>query len=535
MRSVNQTPRTPFARAQSLLTSPVSQRVNKDAAPKVSGAGSGTQKTNEQNLVSRSHINKVKSDNRNPENCERFPEERRNEQSPLKGNNSTKLSVRYGAISYSDGGPKRLSISEGRKSKVPSLRLPDPALNPEGESNFTRDVSQEYGNSTRFVDRERKDGRLSHASGDLQANSPWSQMSHPSSSHVPSFLELKLKSRRLHANSFMFRLRQILFAQRSAKVSTQEDIQLEVNRECDRRQADFFHFLDLELQKIEGFYCEKERESLERLNSLRDQLSLLQDLRYKVVHRNERKVKDKYAGLKLSLQPNAATTKNNESGAAYSNSRSLHTSIKQPLRETGSKVRDYNIDSVSLGRSQPRPHLAGLYSQSDYVRSIKSAKMPYKEARRVLKYALIEYYRSLELLRAYALLNGTGFRKITKKYNKSVETEPSDQYMLDRVNKAHFVDSNVVDSLMRTVEDLHAKHFGNGNRKVALAKLKSKSSHRVNYGGSNFRNGMTFAAGLILGVEGLAKGLQFLKNSNETFATKTSLVLQVVPLEIVRC
>lgn len=509
--------------------------MNKDAAPKISGAGNGTQKSNEQNLISRSQTNKVESDNRSPGNSKRFSEERRNEYSPLKGNNSTKLSVRYGAISYSDGGTKRLSISEGRKSKVPSLRLPDPALNPEGESNFTRNVSQDYGNSTRFLDRERKDGRLSHASGDLQAKSPWSQTSHPSSSHVPSFLELKLKSRKLHANSFMFRLRQILFAQSSAKVSTQEDIQLEVNRECDRRQADFFHFLDLELQKIDGFYCERERESLERLNTLRDQLCLLQDLRYKEVHRNERKIKDKYAGLKLNLQPNAVITKDNEIGASCSNSRSLHTNIKQSLRETGSKVRDHNIDSVSLDRSQPRPHLAGLYSQSDYVRSIKSAKMPYKAARRVLKYALIEYYRSLELLRAYALLNGTGFRKITKKYNKSIETEPSDWYMLERVNKAHFVESNVVDSLMRTVEDLYAKHFGNGNRKVALAKLKSKSSHRDNYGGSNFRNGMTFAAGLILGVEGLANGLQFLNNSNEMFATKTSLVLQVVSLEFVRC
>ena len=510
------------------------QRVNRDGTPKAFGASGGTRTSNERNLtIEYSQTNEGRNGNRKLVDHRKPSEERRDEQSPLKGNNSTKLSVHYGAISYSDGGTRRLSLSEGR-SKVPSLRLPDPALNPESESNFARDVSQERGNSKRFVGRERNTGQFSHSPGNLQASSSWSQLSRPPSYHVPSFLELKLRSRRLHANSYVFRLRKILFSQSSAKISTQEDIQLEASREYDRRQADFFHSLDLELQKIEAFYCEKERESLERLDTLRNQLCLLQDLRHNEVRRNGKKNKDKYAGLKVRSQSNTVAARGNETGTAYTCSRPWYNNIKQNSQEPGGKARDHNIDLASLSRSHSEPQLAGLYSQSDYVRSIKSADISYKAARRALKYALIEYYRSLELLRAYALLNGTGFRKITKKYNKTLETEPSDWYMLERVNKARFVDSNIVDSLMRTAEDLYAKYFENGNRKVALAKLKSKSSRHGNYGSSNFRNGMTLAAGLILGVEGLANGLQFLDDRDEMFATRTSLVLQVVSLGIPR-
>ena len=534
MRSLNQTPRTPFARAQNLFSSPVLQRLNRDATPKASGASGGRRRSNEQNpTIKYSTTNENVNDNTKPVNHETPLEERRDEHSPLKGNNSTKLSVQYGAISYSDGGTRRMSIPEGRGSRVPSLRLPDPAINPESESSFTRDVSQERGNSTRSVDRKRSARLFNDAPENLQASSSWSQLSHSPSHHVPSFLELKLKSRRLKANSYTVRLRKILFAQISPGNSTQEDIQLEANREYDRRQADFFHFLDLELQKIEAFYCEKERESSDRLISLRDQLFCLQDLRHKEVLRSERKTKDKHAGLKVRSQSNAVVTRDDETSTGYTSNRSWYRNIKETLQEPRGTLRHRNVDSASLDRPHSEPHLAGLYSQSDYVRSTKPADIPYKTARRTLKYALIEYYRSLELLRAYALLNGTGFRKITKKYNKTIETEPSDWYMLERVNKARFVDSNIVDGLMRTVEDLYAKYFGNGNRKVTLAKLKSKSSHRGNYGGSNFRNGMTLAAGLILGVEGLANGLQFLYDHDEMFATRTRLLLQVESFEVV--
>ena len=55
----------------------------------------------------------------------------------------------------------------------------------------------------------------------------------------------------------------------------------------------------------------------------------------------------------------------------------------------------------------------------------------------------------MELLKGYALLNHTAFRKITKKCDKTIAEQPGKTYMLKKVDRARFVNSQTIDGLMK--------------------------------------------------------------------------------------
>jgi hypothetical protein len=319
------------------------------------------------------------------------------------------------------------------------------------------------------------------------------------------------------------------------------DVPLEAYRDLDLRQAEFFTFLDTELEKIEAFYKEKEDEATKRLAILRDQLHIMRDRRIDdIIHRQTAKIKAKskkkaavpllghgHSHASSSGDENSDDTKVNGEGLSVSWLNPIDAALEAINAGKYGKSTKEITQLATPAALKPQDYLEG---RSDFVRRTDLPDVPYQAAKRKLKTALQEYYRGLELLKSYALLNRTAFRKINKKYDKTVNARPSSRYMTEKVNQAWFVNSDVIEGHIRAVEDLYARYFEKGNHKVAVGKLRIKIARAGDYTDNTFRNGVLLTAGTILGIQGIVKASDIADLHNpdlNSLSINTSYLLQV--------
>ena len=310
------------------------------------------------------------------------------------------------------------------------------------------------------------------------------------------------------------------------------DVPLEAYKDFDVRQAQFFNFLDTELGKIESFYKMKEVEATTRLKLLRQQLHEMRDRRLEEVLAEQRAKEDARQEQERAA---AAERHGGHQGHDSSNGISHPTGLKwiKPLENVigagGYRFGKNTKALVEMGSpSNQSPPLPRPDAWRDFTRrSHREDDIPYRVAKRKIKLALQEFYRGLELLKSYALLNRTAFRKINKKYDKVVKARPTGRYISEKVNKAWFVQSEVLDGHIVAVEDLYARYFERGNHKIAVGKLRSKKGRDENYSGNVFRNGLLLAAGTVFGVEGIVFGAEHLRNPDPVVQVNASYLLQV--------
>lgn len=314
------------------------------------------------------------------------------------------------------------------------------------------------------------------------------------------------------------------------------DVPLEAYREYDACQADYFGFLDKELEKIEIFYKSKETQATARLQVLREQLHEMRDRRIVEV-RQEQQTKEEFRREQERIASGHADLPKHHSRGSHSRTMSAAFRWMQPIESaigigpsrigrTSKALQQLTSPYGPQGQQPPgtNPH----DSWRDFERRpTQPDPVPYRSAKRKLKLALQEFYRGLELLKSYALLNRTAFRKINKKYDKAVKARPTGRYMSEKVNKAWFVQSEVLEGQIVAVEDLYARYFERGNHKVAVGKLRSKTSRAGAYMGSVFRNGLLLAGGAVFGVQGIVYGGEHLSNPDVAIRTDASYLLQV--------
>ncbi|OTA23022.1 hypothetical protein BTJ68_14037 [Hortaea werneckii EXF-2000] len=424
--------------------------------------------------------------------------------------------TRYGSIigtPPADGSP----IME-RLRLAPSLELPEPAIDDE-------DDRQQYKESSETV---RPDGR---ASEDVQRPS----LNRDRHTVATETVTLPPPSHRGNAHD-IGRPTDSALRRRSffhPRPPQQANIALEAYRELEFRQTEFFRFLDSELQKIESFYEEKERAARERMSVLREQLHIMRDRRLEDIlaaqARNPERNKAVPAHLHSNGAPRTAAgiaddiqvpmTSALENGnaeldkkKAYRRAHPLKASFDM-TRETLERYRTGRLGKTSkamgdLGTPRGLTAQQRLEHHRDYVRRNGAhTDPPYRTAKRKLKVAMAEFYRGLELLKGYAMLNRTAFRKIGKKFDKTgVTSGTGKEYVASHVNTAPFVQSGTLDELLLEVEDLYARYFERGNHKIAASKLRAKANRSGSFYGPVLRTGLLLAAGFVLGLQGVVYG-----------------------------
>ena len=337
------------------------------------------------------------------------------------------------------------------------------------------------------------------------------------------------------------RLLRRLFSTAGLESPQSGDVPLEAYKEFDLRQAEYFTFLDKELEKIDSFYKMKEAQASERLLLLREQLHIMrdrrmQDLRAEQMNKerarleHERIASSGHAGIPNKLTLNQRNVQHNR---AVSSALKWIEPIENAIGGGPSRIGKVTKSMQQWGSpSGPQGQHLDQSNRPDSWRDFSRRPthpddVPYRAAKRKLKLALQEFYRGLELLKSYALLNRTAFRKINKKYDKAIKARPTGRYMSEKVNKSWFVQSEVLEGQLVAVEDLYARYFERNNHKIAVGKLRSKSARAGDFSGSIFRNGLLLAAGLVFGIQGIAYGAEHLSSSDPIVATDASYLLQV--------
>lgn len=275
-------------------------------------------------------------------------------------------------------------------------------------------------------------------------------------------------------------------------------------------QTVFTEWLEGELHKIDEFYRQKEAESVNRLRQLKEQLHALRDQRAQELYkRRQAKLREEGSDGSRPKRPLGWTSPMKALKESFG-SRQLGTPALNPIPSTPSPfmVANGNQPNRDYTLARPKP----------------TNEVPYSTAKRKLKVAMIEFYRSLELLKTYCMQNREGFRKICKKFDKATGLRTSKRFMTDKVHRSYFGTSEVLDTLIAQTEDLFARYFERGNRKHAIERLRTKEKSTEFYG-STFRSGIYLGLAAFAAVNGLVRAVDLLGDDEDH--EQTAYLLQV--------
>ncbi|GAA5901324.1 hypothetical protein JCM5296_006760 [Sporobolomyces johnsonii] len=263
----------------------------------------------------------------------------------------------------------------------------------------------------------------------------------------------------------------------------------------------FFTILDRELDKVTGFYADREGEMVKRFEELSAQWQELA---------NHKKEYQEFRSRELHA-PHVLTSILPHRAPALPGTSLIRRTLAQRSPDQG--LPSGNGLSPTENGAEPSPNGNGEAGDGRGAKSPGKRKVflhgrpeDYAKARSRLKLATFEYYRSLGMLKSYRVLNRTGFAKALKKYEKATGIACASQYT-KKVDAAPFVSSPKLDELIRQTEDAFATVFEHGDRKRALERLRffgEKKHHHF----AAWRAGMLMGAGLPLMIEGLVKSWQ---------------------------
>ncbi|KAJ1311454.1 hypothetical protein OPQ81_009943 [Rhizoctonia solani] len=227
----------------------------------------------------------------------------------------------------------------------------------------------------------------------------------------------------------------------------------------------FFKALDQEIEKVENFYSERERDAEHKVAALKEQFHEL---------RGHKQLSN---GANEGLWPGFLHLLD-----------SINIASIPIAGQTSTSKSDTPL-------SNPQVHISGSMAHDPDA---------YRRAKKKLKKAVLEFYRGLELLQNYRILNMTGFRKALKKFDKTTKMSAQNLYMREKIEICKFASGDTCDNLLKEIERIYATRFEKGDEKKARTRLRAtvrQSTHHF----STFRSGMLIG----LALPALAMGIYY--------------------------
>lgn len=280
-----------------------------------------------------------------------------------------------------------------------------------------------------------------------------------------------------------------------------------LSRLFDDDELKFFGALDCEAERIVTFFENRQREAMERLSTLVEQLIELAEHR-RAYKAKTRRMEGGQLGLKniLGKVPRSLDAKELQRLQLHAQGREMNPVERVPSsdEDTGHQRREHalehlqNLHLCDVPELEPvhrRPH-----KQYNPVR--------YKAARKKLQTAVVENYRALEILNNYAILNRTGMNKILKKFDKALQVHVWQPYYEERVKHRSIVASSAVPQMLDALEEIYANYFEHGNRRRArdilrLGTTNTLLPHESGHNWATFVTGLYLGIAVCLAVEGL--------------------------------
>ncbi|XP_034681166.1 phosphate transporter PHO1 homolog 1 [Vitis riparia] len=288
---------------------------------------------------------------------------------------------------------------------------------------------------------------------------------------------------------------------------------------------EFFACLDMQLNKVNQFYRTKEKEFLERGESLKEQMEILIELKSALKRQRNKgstaqdPKEDASISCTISCEEESIKDKTEQEPAQdntadefESNDVQFSDSLKSDemgksmrMKREDGKLRTlsgrvFNCQGKNLRINIPLTTPSRTLSAISYLvwgdlvnqssrkcgpegRKLNINKTKLHHAEKMIKGAFIELYKGLGYLKTYRNLNMLAFVKILKKFDKVTGKQVLPIY-LKVVESSYFNSSDKVMKLEDEVEELFTKHFAEEDKRKTMKYLKPhqrKESHTVTF------------------------------------------------------
>ncbi|CAL5396500.1 unnamed protein product [Camellia sinensis] len=281
--------------------------------------------------------------------------------------------------------------------------------------------------------------------------------------------------------------------------------------------SEFFSCLDLQLNKVNQFFQTKEKEFLERGDSLKQQMEILIELKSVFKQRSKKgssyqdsKDDDSISGtiscddesIRDKTEQEQGRDRTTDEDSMKSDEPVGQSIIRKSedgkMRTTSGRV--FNCQGKNLRINIPLTNPTQTFSAITYLlwddlvnqsskkycpegTKLHISKKKLHHAEKMIKGAFIELYKGLGYLKTYRNLNMLAFAKILKKFDKVTNKQVLPIY-LKVVESSYFNSSDKVIKLADEVEEMFIKHFAEDDRRKAMKYLKPtqhKESHALTF------------------------------------------------------